>query len=219
MAQYLGRTPRQCGWGHRSGDLTRRPGRGPNAHTRANARRQMDRERARRATGALYARAQYLGATAGSRTLALRPRAPGPAHAGTPQRQAQRHTDPTPPPLRRPRRAPGSSVPSPIPSQRARYPPPRRPPQHRPRLLGPYAASTGRGCVKWATRRRATTASVPMASRHEPLTRGTATPVARRPLSFPPSARPRGKPLGTPCLRGQSESAEASGSARLKTRF
>ena len=30
------------------------------------------------------------------------------------------------------------------------------------------------------------------------------TPVASRPLSFPPSARPRGKPCGTPFLRGQS---------------
>ena len=59
-------------------------GRGPNAHTRANARRKMDRERARRATGALYARAQSLGATVGSRTLALRPRAPTQRIAGPP---------------------------------------------------------------------------------------------------------------------------------------
>ena len=146
----------------------RHPLQKPRQQQKPRQRRKKDRERARRAPGALYAGAQYLGATAGSRVLALRPRAPG--------QRTQAHRDgqhsATPTQLPRPSADRGALPDRAFPAQSRANGPCTHPQGGHPNtdhdFTAEHAASMGRGCAKWAPPRRATTASVPVASRHEP---------------------------------------------------
>jgi hypothetical protein len=150
----------------------RHPLQKPRQQQKPRQLRKKDRERARRAPGALHARAQYLGATAGGRVLALRPRAPG--------QRTQAHRDgqhsATPTQLPRPSADRGALPDRAFPAQSRANGPCTHPQGGHPNtdhdFTAEHAASTGRGCAKWAPPRRATTASVPVASRPEPLTRG-----------------------------------------------